>query len=96
MAVRVVQSKNLTASAVISPNVNAILRGVIFNSSTNGATVQFFDDTTTSSPSNPIGGVWTLATATAPASFNSLDIACTKKGLTCVISGTCDITVEFS
>lgn len=74
MAERSFVYSNKTADAVISKNKSAILHGVLLNSVAATATIQLFDDTTTTNPSNPIGGPWTPGAIVVPTFVGPLDI----------------------
>lgn len=86
MTVQVFSYKgNVSASAVISAHPSKVKR-IIFNSGAATATVQLFDDTTISSPQNPITGVITIPTGGVTNPFAlDLDIE-TTKGLVVVIA----------
>lgn len=88
--------KNVTADTVISVNAAALFRGVILNSVAATATIQFFDDTTVTSPANAITGVWTPGAIVIPTFIGPLDITCFKKGLTVKIAvAAANITVIY-
>lgn len=73
---------NVSASAVLSAHP-AKLHAIVLNSVASTATIQLFDDTTTTSPANPITGVWTPGAVVVPDTI-LLDIA-TTKGLVVII-----------
>jgi hypothetical protein len=73
----------ITASEVVSKGPSQ-LHGILLNSVAATATIQLFDDTTTTSPQNAIGGLWTPGAITVP-TFVPLDIN-TSKGLTVIIA----------
>ena len=80
----------ITSSEVVSKGPSQ-LHGVLLNSVAATTTIQLFDDTTTSSPQNAIGGAWTPGAITVP-TFVPLDIE-TSKGLTVIIGvSTANIT----
>jgi hypothetical protein len=80
----------ITASEVVSKSP-CQLHGILLNSVAASTTIQLFDDTTTSSPQNAIGGVWTPGAIVVP-TFVPLDIE-TSKGLTIIIAvSTANIT----
>lgn len=85
MAPRLYSFKAISASAVISKQP-CVLHEIVFNSGAATATVALYDDTTTSSPANQIGGTWTVPTGGVTNPFAiPLDIV-TTKGLTIVIA----------
>jgi hypothetical protein len=87
---------NLTASAVISANQNALLHGFLLNAVAATATIQFFDDITTTNPANPITGVITPGAIVVPTFVGPFDLRAYKKGLTVVIAtAAANITVIF-
>ena len=87
---------NLTASAVISANQNALLHGFLLNAVAATTTIQFFDATATSDTSTPITGVITPGAIVVPTFVGPLNIRAYKKGLTVVIAtSTANITVIF-
>lgn len=73
---------NVSATAVISSKPSKV-KGILLASVAATATIQLFDDTTTSSPQNPITGVMTPGAVTVP-TFVPLEIV-TTKGLVVVI-----------
>lgn len=73
----------ITASAVVSKRPTP-LHGILLNSVAATATIQLFDDTTTTSPANPITGVITPGAVTVP-TFVPIDIE-TSKGLVIMIA----------
>lgn len=87
---------NLTASAVISAIQGALLHGFLLNSVAGTATIQFFDDTTITTPANAITGVITPGAIVIPTFVGPLDIRAFKKGLTVVIAtAAANITVIY-
>ena len=80
----------ITASQVVSARPSQ-LHGVLLNSVAATTTIQLFDDITTTTPANPIGGLWTPGAITVP-TFVPLDIE-TNNGLTVIIAvSTANIT----
>jgi len=69
-------SAPITADAVVSAKPGT-LHGVLLNSVAGTATIQLFDDTTTTNPANPITGVWTPGAMTVP-TFVALGIQLNK------------------
>ena len=96
MAERSFTYVNLTSSAVISANSGALLHGFLLNAIAATATIQFFDDSTTTNPANPITGVITPGAIVVPTFVGPLNIRAFKKGLTVVIAtAAANITVIF-
>lgn len=89
-------SVDVSASTVISVNPGAILHGFLLCAVASTATIQFFDDTTTSTPANALTGVMTPGAVVIPTFVGPLDIVCPKKGLTIVIAtAAANVTVIF-
>ena len=72
-----------SASAVISKHPSQ-LHGILLNSVAATAVITLFDDITTTTPANQIGGAWTPGAVVVP-TFVPLDIE-TSKGLVIVIA----------
>ncbi len=85
----------MTADAVISVNPMAVLEGVLINSATSTATIQFYDDKTTTTPARAVTDAWTLGTVGTPVFIGPMQIPCPTTGLTVKITGTVDATVIF-
>jgi hypothetical protein len=73
----------VSATEVISAHPG-ILHGILLNSVAATATINLYDDITTSSPANPINGTWTPGAVVVP-TFIPLDIAL-NHGLVVVIA----------
>ncbi len=73
----------ITASAVVSKHPTP-LHGILLNAVAATTTIQLFDDTTTTSPANPITGVITPGAIVVP-TFVPIDVE-TSKGLVIVIA----------
>jgi hypothetical protein len=77
------QSDEPISSSEVASKGPSQLHGVLLNSVAATATIQLFDDTTTTSPQNAITGVWTPGAVTVP-TFIPLDVE-TSKGITVII-----------
>ena len=84
MASQLYQADEPISASEVAAKGPTVLHGVLLNSVAATATIQLFDDTTTTNPANPIGGLWTPGAVTVP-TFIPLDIE-TSKGLTVIIA----------
>jgi len=90
---------NVSASAVITPNMGAILHGVILNSVAATATIQFYDFNSTTNPVNAITGLWTPGAIVIPTAVSMLDLMgrASPGGIVVIIAtAAANITVVWS